>query len=118
MMKSAGLTWALSGNDYEQYKMERGNSTTDLSIPFTIEDIKYLIVRDIRNVKHYREKLEGVPIFTQRQVKQDFIGTNHSFGVRSFDTLFDSGEEFGQSFSTAGGEAVMGTFPKGEFIES
>lgn len=116
-MKEEGLR-LLSVEEYDTFKSENGSSRTKLSVDFSLKNIKYLIVRDIRNVKQVQKDYPEIPVFTQYQVKQDFIGTNHSYGVRTKDTEFDLAEEFGQSISIAGKEGpVMGVFPKGQVIK-
>lgn len=120
-MKKNGLKWILSEEEYTDYKAKhKGSPNTSLSIPFEIKDIRYLIVRSELHVQKYRDLFKNIPIFTQRQVKEDIIGTNHSFRYKTFDansvlyqTLLHSYDNDPKRLEKQIAEklAILGTFP-------
>lgn len=74
--------------DYEGYKKSHKNSsllTKELNITFEWEDIKYIIVETEDEKKEFWKLIEAssrrsdlhIPILTNKEVKEDIIGTSH-----------------------------------------
>lgn len=87
MMAEYGLPWSLSEAEYDEYKKAHNNSSlTPISRGFPTCIIKYIIVKSEREIsKYFHSYIEDyhIPVFTQGQVKKDFIGVNHSVGKKN-----------------------------------
>ena len=76
----------LTTEQYGQYKLEHNNkSLLEESISFEWSDIKYIIVQNNANITEYRRLLkrlgcynDNIHIFSQQQVREDFIGIGHN----------------------------------------
>lgn len=79
-----------TSTDYQQYKDENKSSMIrSLKLPFEWEDIRFIIVDNNKNIDEMRsiiEKMSGkkdlrINYFTNDQIKEDVIGTNHNLVV-------------------------------------
>lgn len=77
----------LTFKQYQEYKKEHGNSLLDLGVKFEINDIKYIIVKNDGNIDEFDKLLKSksinhkVHIFSENQIKEDFIGLNHDIKI-------------------------------------
>ena len=77
----------LTFKQYKEYKTVHGSSLLDLGINFEINDIKYVIVKNDRNIDEFdnllksKDKNHKVHIFSENQIKEDFIGLNHDIKI-------------------------------------
>lgn len=75
----------LTESEYSKYKEEHSNSSSmDLGVPFEWADIKFIVVYNEQNIDEVKEELQKrgcdnslISIFTENQVRQDFIGIKH-----------------------------------------
>lgn len=76
----------LDENEYSEYKLKHNdNPMLSESISFEWADIKYIIVKNTTNITEYRKLLkrygchnDNIHIFSQQQVREDFIGIGHN----------------------------------------
>lgn len=84
-LQKGGFKPLLTNTEYSDYKKEHSNSSSmDLGIPFEWSDVKYLVVYNTQNIDEFKEELQKrgcdnpqISIFTENQVRQDFIGIKH-----------------------------------------
>lgn len=78
---SKGIMPCLLENDYNEYKKIKGNSLIQSSIPFTLADIKMLIVQTDKQAIKLKQKLKNISqsihVFSQNEIKQSIIGIGH-----------------------------------------
>ena len=84
-MINGGEAPMMSEEDYNKYKAKHNNTLLGYGVEFDWNDLKYIIVKEERQIKTVREMLtkhgcpvEAVQVFHNKQVVEDFIGENHN----------------------------------------
>ena len=88
--------------EYMDYKKSHnGNSLLDFGVEFDWTDLKYIIVKEEKQIQPLRAYLtkQGCPndlvqIFFHKQVEEDFIGENHNEEVEKFSMTKDDVKKF------------------------
>ena len=83
--------------EYMDYKKSHnGNSLLDFGVEFDWTDLKYIIVKEEKQIQPLRAYLtkqrcpnDLVQIFFHKQVEEDFIGDNHNEEVEKFSMTKD-----------------------------
>lgn len=72
---------ALLEKEYDEYKKTNGNGLINHSVPFTLDDIKILIVKTDKQATELKELIKGknhsIHIFSHKEIKQSIIGVEH-----------------------------------------
>lgn len=78
------MSFMLSEEEYSEYKEEHKNSLLPIGVKYDWSDIKYIVVqnhKNVREIKNLLKKLgcdnDDIHIFSQVQIKEDFIGVEH-----------------------------------------
>lgn len=78
------ISFMLSEEQYSKYKEVHKNSLLPIGVKYDWSDIKYIVVQNPDNVREIKELLnrlgcdnEDIHIFSQDQIKEDFIGVAH-----------------------------------------
>ena len=78
------MSFMLSEEQYSEYKEEHKNSLLPIGVKFDWSDIKYIVVQNPNNVSEIKDLLKklgcdngDIHIFSQGQIKEDFIGVEH-----------------------------------------
>lgn len=98
-LQEAGASMMLDEEGYSKYKAENnGSSILQIGIPFDWSDVKYIIIKSGTSPATFKKLLkeEGcnndqICIFTENQVKEDFIGVDHDVKVEepAYDPIMD-----------------------------
>lgn len=98
-LQEAGASMILDEEGYSKYKSENnGSSILQIGIPFDWSDVKYIIIKSGTSPETFKKLLneEGcnndqICIFTEDQVKEDFIGIDHDVKVEepAYDPIMD-----------------------------
>ena len=98
-LQEAGASMMLDEERYSKYKSENnGSSILQIGIPFDWSDVKYIIIKSGTSPATFKKLLkeEGcnndqICIFTENQVKEDFIGVDHDVKVEesAYDPIMD-----------------------------
>lgn len=98
-LQEAGASMMLDEEGYSKYKSENnGSSILQIGIPFDWSDVKYIIIKSGTSPATFKKLLkeEGcnndqICIFTENQVKEDFIGVDHDVKVEesAYDPIMD-----------------------------
>ena len=103
--------------DYEGYKKSHNNSsllTKDLNVMFDWEDIKYIIVETENEKNEFWKLIENrsgrtdlhIPILTNREVKEDIIGTSHDVRLSEEPSKFAKDADIDEIFEKLMGKSL------------
>lgn len=69
----------LNEDQYKDYKNKNGNLQIDVTLPFTFNDLKIIIVKTDKQANQLKEflKKDDIHIFTHNEIKQSIIGIGH-----------------------------------------
>ena len=92
-MLKRSVTPILYGEEYDQYKEDHGGvSTLVYGVDFEWENVKYIIVKEDKQIDSFRRLLnrlgcpsEAIHVFSATQVKYDFIGGDHNIQVPKYE---------------------------------
>lgn len=78
------MAFMLSEEQYSKYKEEHKSSLLPIGVKYDWSDIKYIVVQNPKNVREIKDLLkklgcdnDEIQIFSQGQIKEDFIGIEH-----------------------------------------
>ena len=86
-MEEINEKWSLSSNEYEEYKKQHVDKAIipKIFIPFSWSDVRFIIVKAENQINHFKKMLAdlkcdntSIGIFSQKRVRQDFIGVAHN----------------------------------------
>lgn len=74
-----GVKPIVDEGQYNHYKEEHGNTHLNISLPFTFNDLKIIIVKTDKQVKKLKKlfKEKDIHIFSHKEIKQSIIGKGH-----------------------------------------
>ena len=74
-----GVKPIVDEGQYNHYKEEHGNAHLNISLPFTFNDLKIIIVKTDKQVKKLKKlfKEKDIHIFSHKEIKQSIIGKGH-----------------------------------------
>lgn len=96
-MINGGEPPMMSEDEYEKYKADHnGSALLDYGVEFEWDDLKYIIVKEERQIKPLRDILskrgcpnDTVQIFFNKQILEDFIGENHNEEIETYSMTKD-----------------------------
>lgn len=84
-LASKGNEPMLTSADYKSYKLANGNSSINAVINFDWADVRYIIVKEDKQVPIFLKYLDRlgcnnktIGVFSSKQINQDFIGYKHN----------------------------------------
>lgn len=94
-----GASMMLDEEGYSKYKSENnGSSILPIGVPFDWSDVKYIIIKTGTKPEFFKKQLKDercdndhICIFTEDQVKEDFIGVDHDVKMEepAYDPIMD-----------------------------
>lgn len=69
---------------YKNYKEKHGNARINITLPFTIDDLKVIIVKTDNQADELRKLTiaKGIHIFSHNEIKQSIIGRGHQIETK------------------------------------
>ncbi|MBO5878655.1 MAG: hypothetical protein J6Q29_04210 [Alistipes sp.] len=79
VLLAKGLDQYLTPEEYDNYKATNGNTLINISLPFSYDDLKVIIVKTENQVRIWKRLLKhtDIHIFSHNEIKQSIIGIGH-----------------------------------------